>query len=578
MQRSARIVLAALVLLFAIAATVNLGPLIQSIGLSIEIAGALAAQVLAIAALAGSCALFTYVTYVRPMKSSSVRPPVQLLPLERAKTLQDQALGTRFTNEEQARLFALCILEPQEVRQRVVESYTPSRRSVRQRVSVEVRIPEQLISDAKLEKLKFVYVPLLIPVKGRMQDQFDLYDGAGEAVSVLTYREYLQLTAQVLRLLLRAAYPVGGAIELADDVRKAELSALAVIMQRRNQRGQIIDVTERTGWRELLTLSAATEETERIRDVATRLAQKLSTNYALVAIVPTQGTRRRFLLKYEQTVIPGLRLSGLRKRIGVALGARPVSLTIDLNNASTCQSFHLRVAGDDETYLGSQALLDAENTLRGRQRPHLTPPHYRFRQRLGQPYAHFYSRYFPDAAMRIAPYGVTPERERPRARFQFFEVPPGSMIRAAASALACLALILSVGWIISDRPSPGTDVPAILLAFPAVVGTWLGFDAPSRRLLEGTLTARLSLVATVALSVTATAYYMALNSIGGGVMGPMYPDGVSVLGVTNVYWSFWVVLAVLNASIVCYRYSVRVWEFSHLCQRTRQPSDIEQEG
>jgi hypothetical protein len=565
-------------LLILMASLVNLGSIVEGVHVALTVTGSLLAQLGTLVLLAVATFTYAYFAYVRPSNRPARRVDVELLPLERAKKLQAQALGTRFTNIEQAQLFALSILEPQEVRQRVVESYTPGSRSVRQKVSVEFRVPEQLIASAKLEALRHLYVPIMVPLKGRMQDQFDLYDDSGQAVSVLTYREYLQLSAQVIRLLLRAAYPNGGSLDLPDDVRQAELSALATVMQRRNQAGIVVDVTGRSGWKELEKLSAATDRVRRVRDIAARLARKLSTHYALVAVVPVEGSRRRFLLKYEQTLIPTLKLTGIRKRVGIALGTRPVKLTIDLNNASTCQSFHLRITGEEGTYLGSQQLIDAENTLRGRQRSDLTPPHYRFRKRLGQPYAHFYSRYFPDSALRTPVAGSAPSRERPRVSVQFFEVPPGSMIRAAASAIASLLLILAVGWVISDKPNPGTDVPAILLAFPAVVGTWLGFESPSRRLLEGTLTSRLSLVATVALSVVASAYYMALNSIGPRVAGPYYSSGVSILGVANVNWSILVGLAAINASVVSFRYGVRVWEYSALSRRAIHHSDIEQDG
>lgn len=592
MQAMVRHVTKFTLLILAVAASVNLGSLTPRLEGKLFgfVPNSVLLQLLLLSLAITLVLPYSQIVHGRNIQKVTQGSTFSLVPLARAKQLQDQARGHRFASAVQAQLFALALLEPAEMRQRVVEKYDPDRRSVRQRVSIDFRIPERLVKGSTLKNMDYIYFPILIPRKGKFQDDFLLRGADGSSIPVLVYREYLQLAAQVLRSLLRTAFSMVPANPtLPTHVLRAEFAALAVIMQRCNRRGRIPDLTGKGGWLQITKLDAADQRSLEARNLAASFAEKLTTHYAIVGMVPVNG-QRRHVLHYEQTLIPDLKLSRFQNWFGLRLGARPVDLTISLAGASTCQSYHLHIAGSDGTYLGRQERLDCEATLVSRSRSGPTPPHIRFRQRLGQPYGHVYTRFFPEPVLKVPGarrtfnYG---EREQPRVRFQFFEIPPSSVMRAAVSAVASFLLILLIGIVISRNPDPGTDAPAILLSLPAIAAAWLGFDNPNRRLLEGTLTARFSLISTAILSIAASGLFMTHKALTPKDNDPInairynwlhFGDNVSVLGVTDISWGVLTMLALINAAYVSYQYIIRTWHYAHLSTRSEKGSDIKQNG
>src|SRR5260370_10955851 len=241
-----------------------------------------------------------------------------------------------------------------------------------------------------------------------------------------------------------------------------------------------------------------------------------------------------------------------RAWLRILLGARPISVTVSLDNAWTCQSYHVRVDAPEGLYLANQVLIASKKYLglteeKYKAKGAPTSAHYRFRRRLGQSYAHFYGRFFPSPL---------PGERRPKLRLEFYEVPPGSVFRAAVASAACLILVWVVGFVISRTTDPGSDVPAWLLVFPGVAASWLGFDAPTGRLFEGTLASRLSLVATTVISVSASGLFV-LNRSGLTLFDGSLPTDTplfslrmcgefSVLGITKWAWAILAILALFN--------------------------------
>jgi hypothetical protein len=95
--------------------------------------------------------------------------------------------------------------------------------------------------------------------------------------------------------------------------------------------------------------------------LAAQLVQRLSSHYAIV--LPSRlGDDGRFSISYDCTVIPNLKLIGdsdgllgwLKSRARVLLGARPVTLTLPLDNAWTTSSYHMFIHSEDGLYLASQ--------------------------------------------------------------------------------------------------------------------------------------------------------------------------------------------------------------------------------
>lgn len=447
-------------------------------------------------------------------------------------------------------------------------------------------------ADTSRQHPAVILFPVLVPRKGEMVDNLRVLAADGSAVPVLSYRQYLQLVAKVLRTLLDIAYGEDISNGRHADALEAERTALQAVMRRATaEKEKAGDDHEGSN---ALYRAAAGGRPKLVNPAALRLAaqlvKKLSSHYAVVAAVPCP-VDGRFVVSYERMMTPTLALapwsegilSWLKARARLLLGSRPVDFSISLDNAWTTQSYHLMIDCQEGVFVGVQeaqdlvGYLDAHwNDRQSRLEQsfalektalpldHLTtpPPYYRFRRRAGQRYAHFYTRFFPEPREKL------PDGDRiPEVRFRFYEVPPGSVFRALIAATAAALLIWLIGFVASREPDPGTDVPAFLLVFPAVAAAWLGFDGQPKRLLEGTLAARISLLGTVLCSIAASGLFMVYKA-GLPFLQWKVPADMQILGITSAAWSVLMLLAVLNATTTGYAYLARTWEFMHLSGRT----------
>jgi hypothetical protein len=610
----------------------------------------LQAAILMVAAIWLAFYLRTY--YEHDIKSSrSPRNIQEIDQVPEAEAYSLQKLASRIQlNAVQARIFALAILAPAEMRQRVVERYTPNERTLHQEVTIEAQIPAQLLPTnintvqsyesmsggeiaspvlgfppegareefnysswtgpqlGPLSRVLFhqfmtqsaprptshqgasALFPLLVIPKGCFNDNLEVSDIDGNEIPLLTYREYLQVTAAMLRLLLTLAYgipssnaphfPRGRSGAADSEVLHLEHRALCEIVKRDRAATKMKDtqgvspvapkadeVAERL---EKLPIADPSRRVYLI--LAAALVRKLSRHYALVASteLPPDG---RLILRYARTLIPELESSEaggengqtyLKKAykrfkgwLRILFGTRPVNVTVSLDNAWTTYSYHVRVDAPDGLYLARQELIASPKYLEQMAENAPTPPHYRFRRRLGQSYAHFYCRFFP--------LPISGER-RPKIQLDFNEVPPGSSFRAAIASSASFGLIWLVGFVLSRNGNPGTDAPAFLLVFPGVAATWLGFDTTTHRLFDGTLSARLSLALTTLVSVAASGAFI-LSQSGLRLFNSAMPDGSSVLGVYRWPWAILITIAFLNSSYMGCSWLQRSWKFKYLAER-----------
>jgi hypothetical protein len=486
---------------------------------------------------------------------------IPAVPESHASTLQYYASKRRSEQDFlRARIFALGILRPEQLIQRIVDEYEAGRRSLSQRESIEVQIPRRLLEmptkkgrRKAIEPPRTIWFPMLIDPKGTLHDNLDFQDEHGDGTHSLSYREYLELAATVLRDLLLAAYrQVTDAEESLPAVAlEAEREALVAIFQRRTA-----------------LPSTSSEAADRIEHLpggnpvwlrfAADFVEKLTVHYATVVPVHPSETGR-FSVTSTQTIIPRMRLSTRRVRafFETALGARPVDVTIPVATAGRCQSYHLRMAGPAGTYLGKQELIGSEHVLATKAYDAPTSPYFRFRRRLGQPYAHFYTRFFPP---------VEANGTKPEVRLTFLETPPGSIFRAAATAMVTAALIWLVGVLAFPGGQAASDVPAFLLVFPAAAAAWLGIEAPTGRLFEGTLASRLHLLLTAIVSIAASGLFMVYKRKLTGFHVQL-PYHISILGVRQWPWAVLVVAAILDAAVAIYQCGMDVWAFNHLSSR-----------
>ena len=603
-----------------VAATLNLPALV---GMTGETAGAVSILLFLLLAAAGIRLTFKYfaVRNRRWFKSSHHYNEILQVPPQAAIRLRS-APFTKTVTPRQSAVLTTSILKPRQYRQRVVETHTLGRRTVSQRVTIEAQLPPDEAFDAAVpvtdqdithasaaiarstsnvggtksgssndgtvavqaggdggRDSQPLYFPVLVPKKSNLQDNFRLFDKDGAALPCLSYREYLQLTAVVLRMILAVAFDLNDPL-VRSQVLAAELKALRLILSRRTAAGEAPSMLVDDDWYRALT-KLEPRDKQAWKSVL-GLVRRLSSNYAIVAVVQPDS-HGRIWLSYERTLIPDLRLAR-RDRFAVLVGARPVDLSIAVTTASTCQSYHLHVIGTEDVFLGRQYLVDSSRTLEGFAAGEIVPPHYRFRRRLGQPHAHFYTRFFPEPAE--VDFDGLKRHETPQVRLKYFETPPGSLLRAAVSAVACVLLVSLVGVVSSRSLDPGTDAAAVLLVFPALAAAWLGFESPSRGLLEGTIATRLSLITTVAISLSASGLFMAhkaLTKVDAGAADEVVynwwrlPPKWSILWIHDISWIALTLFALANAIVILYFYVSRTAYFAYLAGR-QDGSDLQQHG
>jgi hypothetical protein len=577
----------------------------------INLATAILIQILILAAVVTMIARQLTDFHQRMRLSHAPHRDIEQVDGKHVKRLQALA-GSSGLSQLQAQIFALSILEPAELRQRVVERYTPGQRTLEQDVTIEVQIPRRLLplqlknsteSDQAENKIinqdSEIIIPILIPPKGQLHDNLDVFDADGAQLSPLSYREYLQNVAGTLRALFCT-------IELANPRKRIDKSTLR-LLERRSLQAILLRVGNDLQIKGMPSRSVAERDSEAVAteilaegnaspvaQLAAALVKKLSQNYAITVRLPVQQSGR-FFIRYTRTIIPELelpidhttkfaKLAKLKSQLRVLLGARPIDMTISLDNAWTCQSYHARITVSEGLYLVHQGLEAPEGYFAQIANGAPSPLHYRLRRRLGQPYAHLYGRFFP-----VPSKGA----KRPKLKLKFSEVPPGSSFRAALTSLACLALIWVVGVIVShavNNPvdarqssaaltgflsSLGTDVPAFLLAFPAVAAGLVGIDNPTPRIFEGTLAARLSLALTAVLSVSASGLFL-LDRADFHFITRRLPWHLTLFGVSNLSWALLIAVSLLNTAYAVHRWCSCSLEFKYLAGRNPADEDDDQ--
>ena len=313
---------------------------------------------------------------------------------------------------DQAEVFARAIVETTKLHQRIVEEYQPGQRTLRKEVTIDVRIPTHIMrhmTDAAgqdHEEATFLY-PVIVPPKGVFYDDLHIRDASGQELAILSYREYLHIVCSVMHLLLASACDTPPDA-LPDSVRECERDVIWGIIKRVDGRpeqqleGQEWqpDGTGRELARSLQTLNAVSPEVNRRRAIrmAAQLAEVLTSHYAIIAAVPVPASGR-FTIKYESTLIPELDLvprtiggrsmppsiskgmGAIKTRLNILLSTRPVDIKVSLDNAWTCQSYHVLVRCPEGLYLGRQRLIVPSKYLERTARWAPTPPHIRFRRR-----------------------------------------------------------------------------------------------------------------------------------------------------------------------------------------------------
>lgn len=489
-------------------------------------------------------------------------------------------------SHDQINYFALSILSKRMLRRRVIDEFEPSRRTVQKTVSVEIDLSRNLLPSVQSEDLAASnghakatdrgvstglgtnvapkFVALTTPKKGALYDNLAIRDGDGNVLPSLSHREYRLLAALTLRSFLRAAY--GDVEVLPKEALRAERQGLEEILrfawadQQADESAEQYRLRLKTREDDVKSIAANIVKLEGVKesaflDLAAELVWQLSQCYALVAILP--GDQDRFVVKYERTLVPRLRVAkllssqGLKDRLRIFLGARPVFLSVNARNASTCQSYHLRIAGPPELYVGDfnidPIVASARDGNLGGEKGY-----WRVQGRRGQHYFHLYTR----ALRAMKPNQLV-------VSVKFFEAPPGSLARAGAAAIATFIATTMVALAVSEvsdlEHKLDGQLAVFLLAAPGIAAAWLGFEAHPNVLLDGTLATRISTVVTFFLSIAGSVVLL-LNR---AEVYPLHPIGLLTIMKWDLTWTLVVLCAFVNMTVSGYCW----WQRSVYYQR-----------
>lgn len=464
----------------------------------------------------------------------------------------------------QAVSISLSLQDQKELFYRINERYELGHESARQDVNIEGRLPVDVIEldeegGGTSNDDGSILVAIVNFAKGELIDSFTVSGAGGEMLPVLPSGDYWYLIARQLRETLLAAQGLFPEETLAGPFLSAEEAALQVIVHPSPTDQQLRAAIVR-----LVELEALSVQDSALLRDAIALVRFYALHQALV--VSVQCKEGRFYIKYRRELRPRKSRSESRFHwLTTALGARPVILDVDIQNAYMCASYHVEVAAPEGLYLGKQRLLPTE-----RQSDFV----HRFRLPAGQPHAHFYARNAQPPirdveATAADDYTAIDRSQEPSThlRFEYFETPPGSIFRALIAAIAAWSLIVAIGIVVSRRSGQlNTDAAAFILVFPAVAAAWIGVDKPTGHLLEGTLASRVSLICTTFFSLVAAGLYVANREF-----SKEANDQVALwwsidsyfmpLWVTNVWWAVLAVVALVNVIVTSYGASIRTRHF-----------------
>jgi hypothetical protein len=462
--------------------------------------------------------------------------------------------------------FIELITSPAEYRSRVAETIDLEGRGIHKRVSVEFVLP-----DSDLDN-EYFYLPVLQPGKGDLVDNFRLIDGSGSSLTNMSYLETVELAAIGLRALLIIAAGMQYS-QWTTRTRTAELILLELIARRGPSPARSIRRSIKRGLK--LLEGRASRDT---KDLIRTYLSSLSTSYPIVAVVPKSLiVMNRVLLRYEQTIMPSSQSVGLSGKVRIGIGVRPSQVILPLDLAMTASSYHLRINGPAEKYVVEQILRCADcrqRVQRAGQRTQTVscvhaqgngdPPdsHFHLRGRFGQNFTHLYMRGYASQAYKDTRFEIL---------VRFNETPPGSRAVAAVTALTALIFIWVIGHLASNHEIiSNSDLPAVLLALPAVAASWFGLAAGSEALVGSSLHARLSLMFSGILSVASVVVYLLQDaSMAVTSKQPVRAGHMSNLaGVSNPEWMGLLVAAFLGLVYISWHLLARIRNYMRLISRS----------
>ncbi|MGW4637978.1 hypothetical protein ACWEN6_05595 [Sphaerisporangium sp. NPDC004334] len=486
---------------------------------------------------------------------------VTVATMQRVLALRDEA--TRPDMLASVPVFLSMILQPEKSRTRTVETISLESRVVVQDVRIEMSFPALESGPWTLPRTEpgpgrrprrrgaeqapaerpggETYVPILTCLKREMVDNFEVRARDGALLDILCHDETIQLISSSLYFLIELVLSDAnaGAPVSTERVQKAAVSFLMPICGRLSEEAAATAIDKGLGYIGVRADSPC-EKVQWLREFVYTLGEA----GPIVAVVPEAMKSRRLQVSYRRTMVPPSTSRQPRHRLRLALGLRPVTMQMAPGMAHNSTSYHLQIKAPESQYLMEQTLRCADcgdplsaseiETDGSQTCVHLklsqdTEPYFQLLGKRGQNYAHLYMRGFTGMDWRKIKFTSS-----------FGEVPPGTLASAVVTAATSLSLIGAVA-LAEARGLPRTsDVPALLLALPAVAASWFGFSSDNEAGLRSSLAARCSLILGGLTSLVACALFIVTRTIEDAQKADSLP-----LMDNGMRWWAWVGLAYL---------------------------------
>jgi hypothetical protein len=470
---------------------------------------------------------------LRPLRKSNEDIDVQNVLNNLPETL---ALSFR----EPIPILLISLLAPAKLRRRVIEELEIDRHSVRQITTLEYEIPSELQREPP-EHDRPLLLAITLRNRPHTPDELKILDAKGATLRVLDQNETLEcLESSVITLLLMAYREdsLEGLPSEAQEVLSRIIYSITTSLTSR--RPLSFDV-------ETILALAAVDRAHLM--LAADLMTRISNRRPVIIEAPSAATKIH--ARFESTSLYRIRygdsgptaMSSLPTAMSsLVMAARVMSgsgldlVSVDLSLATTAQEYELWIRIPDGYYVKRTSTEDA--TLD-------ELPFIEILAKNSIPYAHLRLRSRPNGRGR---------HSQQSAHFQVMlgEIPPGQSVAASLAALIGCATVWLFARTIAHSSSLGTDAPALLLAAPAAAASWLGIDAPTKKLSNGPLRVRLSLLCTFTMSIMATSFFV-LHQAGLHTGPSKIFVRVTVLGVAEPTWIALVAISALNlVSIASY--------------------------
>ena len=368
-------------------------------------------------------------------------------------------------------LFSRMLRSPSRYVTRAVENVEVRSGCLCVQVTMEFALhDEELVDIIRQSGRPVALLPLIKLSKATTLDNLDILDSDGRHISPLLQDELYGLLAIGIENLFRSAYINSadeGAMRALTPIEDSVLQSLI----------QVICNPERVDKKAISSTimvldSAGEDASDPINHAAATylhdLCEFFGENY-IIAVETELPPGNRLTMKYSRTVPLYEQTSVRRDRMRVRLGLSPQSFTLPLTLPFEAPSYHFSLAGVPGSFVASQTLLEAvsrnpigpERFRHGAIQPFLSS-----KCESALPYTHFHTR----GLQRFSPIDMW-------TRVEFDEVPPGAL-GGALVVSAASAILIWFFTLVQPGLRPGiaiaSDLPALLLAVPAFVATWIG--------------------------------------------------------------------------------------------------------